>query len=515
MKYLITCITICLVQCASAQHGLNGNYRSLGMGGAYMFNINDAALNTNPSLLGWQASIYDHRIDISLGDFWAASKSPVANFAMDQLFAEPLDINDDGGGEFGTQFPSILVWEEMITSFDYSTQTHYTYDTIASRATRQNYKEALIENNSYKQSRTYLGFTYRTDDYGVFSFKVSHEVSAQFELSETFADLWAFGKTSSYFDTLVQIDGSHLANNETNYQNETLNNTYLGFSTDTLTINEILGESNFELMQTRNYTVGWGKQYGIPRNDYVLYVGANLNIIEGLQYVQIQNTSNELTIANFSAGNLSRDDAKTRNTGLGASLSFSGTIAYKDKWLMSAGVNNLGFIRWKRRKSAGSVGAYSNTNQEFSNTVFGVSKTEYFNDQLEAANFNWGAFGSEDERNSVTKGTASNFHLGVRRQFGSFFSIGANLIQPLNTSAVGSSNRTLVGLNYELTLKKFSLFSGINNMDGTTSMPLGFSIGSRTSKWEAGISISDLLGYVQKSKDPKFSIGVGVKFRIW
>ncbi len=513
MRNLVLIALIFIVPAAKAQFGLENNYRSFGMGGGYMFNINDGALNTNPSLLGWQTLRYSHKFDVSLRDFQASSFSPVISLGVRQVLSKPLDPNTNGGGEFAEDFINLFVWDEMLISFDYNTQTFYTYDTLVSREFRQDYKESLMTDNTINRSKKLLGFTYVSNGYGTFSFKVAEEISAHFNLSENFADLWAFGKTSSYFDSLVLVDGTHLANDSSNYQNAILDDVYLGFSDDTLTIGEIVANSNFEFLQTRKYSFGWGKEFPIAKDGMKLFLGGNVNIIEGLRYIRIENEEKGLSISNFQGPVTLR--SSPRNAGLGTSLSFSGTLVMKENLSVSLGVNNLGFMHWKRRNGDGAIGVFSQGNQEYSNYAFGVSPTEFFNDQLDSANFNWASVGVNVQDASIYQSTASNVHFGIRRQLDSRFAVGTSVIQPINPSVVGNLKSTLVNFSYELTLKKFTFFSGLNNRGGNLNMPMGFSIGSRTSRLEAGVSIADLLGLVNRNKDANFSIGLGLKYRIW
>jgi hypothetical protein len=513
MKYILFFALALTSISSNAQFGLENNYRSLGMGGGYMFNINDGALNTNPSLLGWQTTRYKHKFDISLYDFQASAFSPTASLGVRRLSTNSIELQGENEN-LAVDFTDMLVWDEMISSYDYATQTYYTYDTLASREFRDEYKASLMKENTVNWSRKLLGFTYISDGHGTFSFKLSEETNAQFKLSENFSDLWAYGKTSSYFDSLVLIDGTHLANDSSNYQNEILNQVYLGFSNDTLTISDILEDSNFEFLQTRKYSFGWGKEFLIAKDGRRLFLGGNLNVIEGLRMIQILNEAEGLTIANFDGP--SSLERRKRNAGLGASISLSGTLSFKEKLDMSFGVNNLGFIHWKRRSGDGAIGVYSQENQEYSDFAYGVSPTVFFNDQLQdSANFNWTSVAVDLQDASIYRATASNVHFGIRYQLGSKFAIGTSVIQPINPSAVGNLKKTLVNFNYELTLKKFTFFSGLNNRGSTLQMPMGLSIGSRTSRIEAGVSIADLLGLVQKSKDSNFSIGVGLKYRIF
>jgi hypothetical protein len=497
-----------------SQQAIMGNFRSVGMGGGYMFNIDDAALNSNPSLLGWQSHHFDHKFAITFKDIYAVSYSPVVSYAIDQFGLSEFNADEDDGGEGFVDLGALEVGFEMLESYDHSTQTYNTYDTNVSQQNRALYKTALMRNNSTRINNTILGLSYTSENHGTFAFRIQEATSIKMKLSDKLAELTAFGKTASYFDSLVLINGSHIGNDISNYQDSILSQVHTSFSNDTLTIGEIMNGSNLEFLQTRTYSLGWGDQYQLNNEDVALFLGANLNVIEGLNLITLSGTDNEIVIANFSKGKLRK--SPTINTGLGASVSFSGTIAYQKKWLLSVGMNHLGYIHWKKRKRKAGHGVYSaqGDNEQFASYAYGVSPATYFNDQLEEANFNWDEVNVNTGKASIIEATPANIHLGIRKQFGSWFSIGGNIVSPIIKSAPGSMDRAVLSANYEFTFKKFTYFGGLNNMNRTTSLPLGFSIGSRKSKWEVGLSIPDLLGYLKKSRTNNYGVGVGVTYRI-
>lgn len=512
MRVLFILILIGVGTIVKAQQSVNGDFRSLGMSGGYMFNIDDAALNSNPSFLGWQKEQYQHTLAVNFRDLNLAAYAPLVDNQIDYFVGNFLDEEGQIHDET-MNVRNLNAVFEFLESYWYGTQTYITYDTLVSREARQNFKDALTATNSFKLNNTIFGVTYTAQNKGVFSFKIGKDFVMRSQISEPLADLAAFGKTSTYFDTLVLLDGSHLANHPDNYTNQNLNQTYLAFSNDTLKIKDIMGSSHLQVYNTRYYAVGWGKEMPISKKNARLFLGGNVNLIEGLNYYEIKNNEGEIIISNFSKpeGRL----GAFGNAGLGLSFSGSATLTYNENWFVSAGFNNLGWVNWKARAINGGIGVYSNANdnEEFANYNYGVSKTMFFNDQFEEADFNWREVTVKRGRASIFRATPANVHFGVKRQFGNIFAIGGNLITPINKNAVGNMFKTELSVNYELTLKKFTIFSGINNMNNTISMPIGFSIGSRKSWLETGVAISDILGYFDKNKTNNFSIGLGFKLR--
>jgi hypothetical protein len=509
-KKLIATTALLFTFFGQAQLVTNGDYRSMGMGGGFMFTIDDAALNTNPSLLGWQATNYKHKFAVNLEDFHFKSSVALADYLLFDSLG--VNLNSD---DLTVLEPFEIAWEAF-ESYDPNANIYFTYDPAVSRTTRAKFKDALLKNNTFKMRNTIIGATYSSENWGTFSLNISNETTFRSQLSEQFADFMAFGKTASYFDTLVLIDGSRVANEEANYQNEILINAYYAYSTDdSLDFMDILGGSRFEFIRTRNHSLGWGKELSVDKPDLQLFVGGNVNVIEGLQFLSLDGTGDGISMANFGRGKLEK--SPFGNSGLGASISASATVLLKEKWMFGAGFNNLGAIRWKRR-TRNTVGSYvaEGDNPQFENYVYGVSPTKHFTDQIDEANFFWYLNEFPEEDAAVMLPTASTTYIGVRRNFGKHFALGLDVIQPLVKSAPGSLSETYVSFNYQLTFKKFSLFSGINNgLNGQAAMPMGISFGSRTSRIEVGLSIADLLGYLDQNKTNNFSAGIGLTYRFY
>lgn len=499
-KTLIILSTLCTFQ-GTAQLVHNGDYRSMGMGAGYMYSIDDATLNTNPSMLGWQSSTFAHRFSINFEDQYFKSASPLADHVLSETFGN-FDISADDGGLYLRHLNVVF---EAFDSYDGGEYT--TYDTLVSRDSRAGFKDALEKNNTFKWRNTIVGATYVSKNYGTFSFNVSKETTFRSNISSSFADLLSFGKTASYFDTLVLIDGTHVANEEANYQNDILSQAFFAFSNDSMTFQDLIDGSNFEFIQTRNHSFGWGNEVATKKENVRLFVGGNLNLIEGITYFDLDATHGGFSIASFSKVDLPR--APYKNAGFGASFSASGTLLLGEKWMFSTGVNNLGLMRWRD-------GRYSEPGQNstFEHYMYGVSDTKYFNQQIDESNF-YSNFEPDGSDSTVFVSTPSNTYVGIRRNFGKVFSAGLDLITPMDKSAPGSMDHAFIGVNYQLAFTKFTFFGGFNNGDnGQAAMPIGLSFGSHRSKWEFGLSVSDLLGYFSKDKTNNISAGFGLKYRI-
>ena len=491
----------------SAQQEYNGNYRALGLGGGYMYTIESSALNTNPSLLGWQGENYKQKLSINIAGMGLSTYAPLANDFVKNAVPKFISGDDYPFNKYG-------VVEEMLFSYTPSAGLFTTIDTVVSLEERQEFKYAILKQNSIKFNKLILGATYVTKNNGVLSFKINEETSIRFKASENLADLIAFGKRSSYFDTLVMIDGTHLANGRT-YSNDTLNQIDFAFSNDTMRIKDLFGESFFEFVKYRNYSIGWGNRYAYDHENLDLFIGANLNVIEALNYSSFYKSFDDLTIAQFYKG---KTEKKTPygNSGLGLSVSFSGTAVYKKKTMISLGINNLGYVNWtKRKKTLDNTAVYSsgNDNSSFMEYPYGTSKHKDFNVQLRDAQFNWKSVNHDTATGRIVKSAPTNLHLGVRHNVGEVLSVGGSMIAPLVKSAPGSLTHTLLNFNTQLSWQKFTLFSGLSNTNKTVSIPFGFSIGSQNSKFETGIAVSDLLGYF--NGEPKFSLAFGVKVRMF
>lgn len=503
MKHIISVILLLVAFGATAQLSFSGDYHSMGRGANNSFNIDNASLNTNPSNLGWQSKYYEHKLSINFRDYGFASYSPLLSNSVRKFFkANRYDSIPAGAARAPLTLPSELFNGDVEQG---------RYDTLMPRYERQDIKTALMKDNIFRSSSTLFGFTYVTPSSGTFSVQVGTEFTGRFNISDNLSDLWVFGKTASYFDTLVLADGKKLPNDSVYYENHILYDVVHAFSNDTLTLAEQLDGTQIEFIGTRNYTVGWGQEINSNINNATLFVGANLNIIEGLSYFKFDSFDDAVQIDVATSSTI--NDRRT-NAGMGSSVSFGATMIKNDSWFMSAGVNNLGAIRWTQRKEGVSLSYDSESGEGFFKYPFGTDKFIQFDDQWDDAGVSLINDSTSAEQNvSFTRATAANASLGTKYRFNEYFSVGGDFIMPLNRKAVGSLTQYYASAAAEMSFRKFGMFSGVNNYNGQLNVPLGFSFGGPDTMIEMGFAVSDLLGYFRQASDITFSFSIGSVFR--
>jgi len=485
------------------QTSYTGNAFSVGSGCGAAFNIDDNALNTNTSNLGWQSQFSDHKLSVSLQETNLASFSPVVSYSVRKFF-QASRYDSLTGSE--ARAPLSLPRESFFGGND-----SVTYDTLVHYSQRLELKEALMKNNQFKFNTTDIGFTVVTPASGTFSVHVGREFSGKFRISDNLSDLWVLGKIAPYYDTLVLYDGKKLPNDSTFYENHILHEVAHAYSADSVSLADQLDDTEVAYMSVRNYTLGWGSVFNSPFAGFDLYLGGNINLIEGLGYFHFYGQDG---IINVDLAGSNVINGRRANAGMGASLSFGGTLVKNNKLFLSMAINNIGAIRWSERKGGTSALFDSENDTGFFAYPFGTNNYFQFNDQWEEAGINI-ANGTTVGTSGVSfwRATAGNLTLGSKILAGNHFAFGGDAIIPINGRALGGYEHAYIAAAAQMYFNKFGMTSGVNNFNQALNIPLGFTFGSQATQIEFTLSTADVLAYFKKDNDLSFSLAFGTKFR--
>jgi hypothetical protein len=472
----------------------SGSSNSLGRGTSVSTSIDFFALNTNPSNLGWQSRFYDHKLSFKVFDLSVMTSTPVT-------IRGSLRAGLEGHTPMAT-VPDVFwsYWEGP------------RHDTTFTLEDRLETRDLLTRRSSLKYSRSILGASYTTENYGTFAVQVNTEITGTIQLSERTANLFMLGKINPYFDSLVLSSGEVIANNPSNYSNDTLYQIVHAFSNDTLTVGQQLEGSYFKGMHTRNYSFGWGNTYTTLIPGWETTIGATINFIEGLEYYRWETRNEEFYLQNANGGNQNLSGIY-RHPGYGTSVSLGMSLIRNDKFIVGASLNNLGFIRWKGRRGV-VVAEYNSVNDKTPfDYPFGTSKYTSYYDQWNQANLYLSSGKNYEEGGSFTTATAANLSLGAQWRASRFVALSSDIVLPVNPNAVGSYRYAYLAFGTELTLKGIGISAGINNNFNRLNVPCGITFGSIRSRAAFTLATGDLLSYLRGRGVNNLSLSAGLTLR--
>ncbi len=481
---------------AFGQLSFSGNSNNTGRGTSVSNSIDYFCLNTNPSNLGWQSKYYKHKLSFKVIDITAYSASPVT---ARYLINTATDKNS---------LPPALIRESLESYKD-----NVPFDTLWTVDDRLETRDILTEQSSLKFNRVWFAGSYTSEHYGTFAVQVNTEFNASFKLSENIANLFVLGKINPYFDSLVLASGDVIANDRLNYSNDTLSQIVHAFSNDTLTIGQQLDGSYFKSIYSRNYSFGWGNSYKMLIPGWETYIGATVNFIEGIRYVDWHTKDNVFYLQD--AGEQSQEHTKfSRKISNGVSVNLGMSFIKNDKFILGASINNLGFMHWQQRKFSRTMEYNSLDDSTMFNYPFGVSKDKPFYDQWAEANIFIKASENYSEGSTFNTATAANFSLGSHWKPYPFLSLSSDIILPLNPNAVGSYRIPYVAFGAELTNGAVGLSTGINNNFGAVNVPIGLTFGSLNSLVSFTIATNNILNYFQDNHLKINTVSAGCVVRL-
>lgn len=495
MKYIL--FTFLLGTCtAFGQLTFSGNSNSMGRGTSVSSSIDYFSLNTNPSNLGWQSKFYNHHLSFKVIDYSGFSASPVTARYLINTATEKNSI------------PPILIWESLESYKD-----NVPFDTLWTINDRLEARDLVTERSTLKFNRVLFGGSYQSPNHGTFAVQVNTEFNASFELSENIANLFFLGKINPYFDSLVLASGDVIANDPAYYSNDTLFQIAHAFSNDTLTIGQQLEGSYFKSIYTRNYSFGWGNSYKALLLGWETYIGATINFIEGLRYVDWHTEDNVFYLKDAGRSELQYTQF-SRKISNGASVNLGISFIKNDKFILGASINNLGFMHWKAGKYSRTMEYNSLDDSSMFNYAYGVSKDKPFLDQWKEANIFIAASENYSEGTTFNTATAANFSLGSQWKPYSFLSLSSDIVLPLNPNAVGSYQIPYLAFGAEFTNGAIGLSTGINNNFGRANVPLGLTFGSLNSQVTFTIATNNILNYFQENHLKINTASVGCTVRL-
>jgi Family of unknown function (DUF5723) len=498
----LTYIFLSLSFCVNAQINFSGSSTSFGRATSVATNIDYFALNTNPSNLGWQSKFYPHRFSINIFE-----RSLMTYSSLNIPFAvELVDRNITGVDE------SFSIPISSIAEVFWSYSENIPFDTLNTLEDRLKFKEILEGRNAIKYNRTLVGASFRTEKNGTFALQINDEIVGEIQFSQHLANLFTLGKINPYFDSLVLSSGQVVANDPALYTNAFLQDIVHAFSNDTLTIGEQLDGSRVKILNTRNYTLGWGNQYKTIFPNWETYIGANINIIEGKNIVDWETIDNEFYMRNAQHSDVSNSRGQ-KNSGFGLSTSLSASFLKKDKWILGVSLNNIGFINWRSSKKNAIVDYNSLNENNVFDYAFGTQKNLSFYDQWAEANLYLSSGKNYTEVGSFTTATAANLSLGAQWMANRFISLSSDLILPINSKAIGSYQTPYIAFGADFLFSKIGFSTGINNNFDQLNVPFGLHFGSIKSRLVFTLSTMDLLNYFEGKNMQNVTIATGMQVR--
>jgi hypothetical protein len=330
--------------------------------------------------------------------------------------------------------------------------------------------------------------------------------------------IW-LGYNSPYFDQLILNNGDTIANYE-NMSEDSLQLIVQGLASlgNVKSIAEIADGTDFSMSWLREFNLGWGKQF-VDGEKVDLYAGIGLKLLvgQGLMTFQSENGKAEAFSAlspffdidygtALSESSLPEGSSKFTKVGFGYGVDLGTTIIFKDKFILSAAVTDIGKVEWN-----GNVYGLN----DFDLTTFENEGLESVNflDQIEQLNGGDGILDWKGEKTITTK-LATNLRLGAGLNLNERFKVGLDFIAPVS-DGLGQYDKAVIAAGGQVSpVKWLQLQLGFmtgGNYDFKIPAGIVFSIANGT--YEFGMASRDMITFFSDNQ-PTVSATMGfLRFR--
>lgn len=392
-----------------------------------------------------------------------------------------------------------------------------------SRAQQLDYAKAFAESkNVVDMDITSFGMSVQTSKAGSFGFSVNDRVNFYSSLGPQISELMWLGNTAAYFENLILANGDTIPNNP-NISQDTLNQVVQGITAlqNAQSLSQLTKGTEMRFSWVREFNLGWGKKI-ISNDDWQVFGGIGLKFIVGQGMLNIK--SDGVNADAFSAlspifqvdyDSLATDNPSSlengapplKPVGLGFGFDLGTTIIFKDKFILSASVNDIGKMTWD-----GNV--YRLKDIDLTNfSTSGLESVDFVN-QVEQLNGSDGLLEWQGAEKQVTN-LPTTMRLGFGYENHPHFKVGVDFIAPLNDD-ISSIEKPVVAVGGEFSpLPWIHLQAGVvQGGNYGTKVPLGIYFSIAEGSWEFGASSRDAFTFF-RDNEPTISAAFGfLRFRM-
>lgn len=385
------------------------------------------------------------------------------------------------------------------------------------RATQLEYAKAFAgSDNAVDADFTSFGMAVQTPKAGSFGFSVNDRVNLFSSMGPKISELLWLGNTAAYFEQLVLSNGDTIPN-LSNISQDTLDMVVEGITSlqNAQSLSQLTQGTKFRFSWVREFNLGWGKKV-ISNDDWQIYagVGARLLVGQGMLQIKSENGTAEAFSAMSPVFKIDYDSLATNNpsslgeganplkpVGMGYGFDLGATIVFKEKFILSAAVNDIGKMTWDGN-------LYKLKDVNLTNFSSGGLESVDFVNQIEQLNGTDGILEWTGTQKIVTK-LPTTARLGLGYDSHPLFKVGVDVIAPMNDD-LASMEKMVVSVGGEISpLPWVHLQAGyVQGGNYGMRIPLGiyFTIGE--GKWEFGVSSRDFFTFF-RDNDPTISAAFG------
>jgi hypothetical protein len=485
MKKLFTLIILTALGIQLYAQSENSAFTITGHGVATPFARDYQAIGINPANLDLGSGYDGKRVVFGLAEFGAS------------VYSGMLVKPDVRKNLFGGTFDELSQDEQLQYAIDFANS-----------------------NNAADIDVMVTGMSVHTERLGSFAFSVRDRIDYYSQLGSEVSKLLWLGYTSPYFTDYVLNTGDTIPAYE-NISEDSLAMIIEGLNTiNAQSLSQLAAGTHFRFTWMREFNFSYGKR--IFSSDFMdLHVGAGLKYLVGQGYLQLDAEDGkaeafsslspifDVDYSGIVDGNpsaLPNDSRKLAPVGHGFGFDLGATAIFKEKFLISAAVTDIGSMTWD-----GNLYALKDVNL-VNFTSSGLDNLDLY-EQLEQLN---GADGLVDWQgtSSIKTKLPATMRAGAGYIMGDLLRVGIDVSSPLNDE-VGSLEQAMIAVGGEISPMKWVHIS-VGFMSGgnyDTKIPAGIRFTVANGTYEFGVASRDLITFFSEQQ-PTVSAAAGfLRFR--
>lgn len=369
-----------------------------------------------------------------------------------------------------------------------------------------------------------FGMSIRTEKAGTFAFSFRDRVDFYAKLGPQVSEIMWLGYNASYFDSLVVSTGLNQFDtipNDPNIDPSTLN-IVQGMTSlaNAQSLSELLQGTKFGFTWMREFNLGYGKRL-FKSEELEIHGGLGLKMLVGQGMLDVVGSGGTATafsalspifnidyedIADQNPSALGEDAPPLKPVGFGFGLDFGTAVIYKEKFILSASVTDIGSITWDgnvyKMKDIDLLN-FENSGLESANILEQVEQLNGSDALLE-----WQ--GSQSRKTDLPSTVRAGFAYDNKE----LFKVGIDLVAPLSED-LANMQSVAIGVGGEFRpLPWIHLQAGFTQGGNYgTKIPVGvyFTVGQGV--YEFGFASRDLVTFF-RDNDPTISLATGfLRFR--
>lgn len=487
MKKILLSLTVLISVASLAQSELIA-YPSAGKGVATTFVTDYHALGINPANLGWKSH---EEKSFTMG-------TTELGFALNSDALRSQQLRDDIKGVITNKTLDSLSREEKIQAVQSFTDNAF----------------------NFSFNSNIFGFSYQNEKFGGIALSIRTRASWSSTFNEEFTDLLFNGNNSSYFDSLVYVDGidtSMVANNSS-YSDST-GVVLSGQANIPLNISSLMDGTHLQLSWNREYHLGYGRRIINIEDKLELFGGVGVKYIQGIAFFDLESKDGKLTMVSALSSGFDLD------YGIAAFNNPSALTQNPQRLFKSSVGNGWGFdvgahaILFKKIRVAASITDIGS--MTYTGNVYEGQDTlvvDISNSGLSDVNITNSVPNLLEDtgllklkgKQSYTVSLPATLRIGGSIELGEIAHVGIDLVTPFN-SVPGSFNGFYWGAGGDVKLLKgrIVLMTGVTGGAGrSVQLPVGINFVMKEGAYEFGIASQDAVTFF-KDNAPSISAAMG------